>query len=111
MDIVLKDEEASQWFYEHAGDKYVICEDGKWYLLEDARANRLNGVDGQVYKQECTEELAVRVINSLPDIYYEEKEETVEINIIQKLGAPPHRYVLIVDADTLEIVGRVIRDY
>ena len=47
----------------------------------------------------------------MPEIYHEEKDGKVEINILQKLGSPPHRYVLIVDANTLEIIGREIRDY
>lgn len=114
LDIVLKDPEASKWFYEHTGDKYIIFEDGQWYLLEEARFHGevdVDKVDNGVYKQECSEEFAIQVLNSLPDIYHEEKEGKIEINILQKLGNPPHRYVLIIDANTLEIVGREIRDY
>ena len=70
-----------------------------------------DATDGKIYKQKCSEELAVEVINSMPEIYHEEKDGKVEINILQKLGSPPHRYVLIVDANTLEIIGREIRDY
>lgn len=111
IDIVLKDEEASQWYYEHSGDKFVICEDGQWYILEDDKAHVSGSNDDKVYKQKCSEELAVKVMNSLPEIYHEEKDGKVEINILQKLGSPPHRYVLIVDANTLEIIGREIREY
>ncbi|NLC68181.1 MAG: hypothetical protein GX754_05230 [Clostridiaceae bacterium] len=46
-----------------------------------------------------------------PEIYHEEKDGKVEINIVQKLGSPPHRYVLIVNANILEIIGREIRAY
>ncbi|NLC69123.1 MAG: hypothetical protein GX754_10190, partial [Clostridiaceae bacterium] len=111
IDIVLKDEEASKWYYEHSGDKFVICEDGQWYILEYAGSHVPDATDGKIYKQKCSEELAVEVINSMPEIYHEEKDGKVEINILQKLGSPPHRYVLIVDANTLEIIGREIRDY
>jgi len=55
--------------------------------------------------------LAVKVKNSMPEIYCEEKDGKIEIHILQKLGSPPHRYVLIVDKNTLEITGREIRDY
>ncbi|NSW91775.1 MAG: DUF4424 family protein [Firmicutes bacterium] len=103
INIVFKDEEAFKWYNEHSGDRYVVYEDGQWYVLEDDR--------GQVYKQKCSEELAIKIKNTMPQIYYEEKNGTVEINILQKLGGPPHRYVLIVDKNTLEITGREIRDY
>ena len=110
-DIALKDEIASKWYYEHSGDKFVIHEDGQWYILEDSRGHAFDGIDGKIYKQKCSEELAVETKNSMPEIYCEEKDGMVEINILQKLGSPPHRYVLIVNTNTLETIGREIRDY
>ena len=109
--IILKDNEAFKWYVEHSGDNFVLYENGQWYLLEDGKSMGLENGEDKVYKQKCTEELAVGTKNSMPEIYFGEKDDKVEINIIQKLGAPPHRYVLTVDPSTLGIIERRIEDY
>jgi len=103
LKAVLGDDAARKWYEDHAGSRFVLCEEGQWYILEDEKTG--------IKKQRCTEELAVRTMNTMPDIYISYGGEDAEINILQKLGSPPHRYVLVADPKTLALKSSRIEDY